>query len=234
MYRTLPAWLVAIVAVIAGCGTHYAVTVDTLADRRPHGTRYVIMSGMRDVDVGDLQFGEFATYVDRALRAQGFVPATDKGEADVAIFLSYGIGEPNVVQYEESYPMYGQVSSGGNATATASTYDSGGGYSQTKATIYQPARYGVVGVGTRTVMDISYDRYIELSALDAVVAREANQYREAWRTTIRSTGSSGDLRQVFPAMLAGALQFIGRDTGRAVELEVHANSPVVRWMRTGH
>ena len=188
---------------------------------------------MNDITPDDLQFQEFAEYVNRALRHQGFTEMRDAGDADVAIFLSDGIGEPRVVQYEQSYPIYGRVSSGGTTTASANTYSSNGEYSRTNITVNEPSRYGVVGVGTQTVTDVSYDRYIELTAIDTIALRETNDVQEAWRTTISSTGSIRHLRRTFPVILAGALPYVGRNSGSAIEVELRENHPLVHWMKTG-
>jgi hypothetical protein len=56
--------------------------------------RYIIMPGSKDVQPGDLQFLEYAGYVEKILNEKGFVKASQFADADIAVFLSYGIGNP--------------------------------------------------------------------------------------------------------------------------------------------
>ena len=46
---------------------------------------------------------------------------------------------------------------------------------------------------------------------------------QLWTTTVTSTGSSGDLRRVFPALAAAAKPYIGTNTGQIVEVELPEN-----------
>jgi hypothetical protein len=57
--------------------------------------------------------------------------------------------------------------------------------------------------------------------------RETNKLNEVWKTDIVSTGSSGDLRRVFPVLIAGAAKYIGENTGQQVNVELYEDSKEV-------
>jgi hypothetical protein len=186
---------------------------------------------MSAVPATDLQFGEFATYLKRALYSIGMRETVRPEDADVAIFLTYGIGEPRVTQYAESYPVYGQVSSASTSTVSSTAYNSYGGSSSMSGTISEPARYGVVGIGSTTVTNVTFDRYITISAVDVPTYKKTSQIAEVWKTSITSTGSSGDLRAVFPAILVGAIPYFGTNSGTQQTFTIDERDPRVLWIK---
>jgi hypothetical protein len=88
---------------ISGC-TRYRVIVDSLKDDSLYtGNNYILLSSIKDVDTNDLQFKEFSKYVIRALALKGYRQVGNIEQADMAVFLSYGIGQPEKEYY--SYKM---------------------------------------------------------------------------------------------------------------------------------
>lgn len=212
--------LCCVLLAIGGCATtRFVVQVDSLtAPERRSGSSYILLPGREDVAANDLQYREFEAYVERALNKRGFVKATSLEEADTAILLNYGIGEPQTTTYTYSLPVYGQTG-GGTATYSGSTYGSGG-YSHTTGTIQQQPTYGVVGSQTHTGSVTTYFRYLILDAVDLSAYRESQEIVPVWKTTITSTGSSGDLRRVVPVLVGAATEHIGTNTGQQVTVEL--------------
>ena len=59
---------------LSGCATSFNINVDSLATPEATSkTRYVVAPASQDVNVNDLQFIEFAGYVERALTNRGFI-----------------------------------------------------------------------------------------------------------------------------------------------------------------
>jgi len=86
--------LIVIVILISSCATYY-VYVDSISSNLTQDRKsYVLLPGNKGTPVSDLQFKEYTAYVNRALLSQGFITAKTLDEADVAIFLLYGIGDP--------------------------------------------------------------------------------------------------------------------------------------------
>jgi hypothetical protein len=214
-----------------GCATtRFAVQVDSITapDHDP-GSKYVLLPGREEVAANDLQYREFAAYVERALQARGFKQADSADEADVAILLNYGIGEPQTTTYTYSLPIYGQTG-GGKATYSGSTYGPGG-YSHTTGTIQQQPTYGVVGSQTHTGSVTTYFRYLILDAVDLRAYRESQAIVPVWKTTVTSTGSSGDLRRVLPVLVGAAVEHVATNTGQQVNIELGESDPRVLQVR---
>ena len=216
-----------------GSGTpDYLVQVDAL--RAPDATKYTtyyLFPGMKGVEPGSLQFLEYSAYVHRVLQSRGFKLADSPASAQVAIFLSYGIGEPQVTYHSVSYPIYGMVSGGQTSTVNVSTSGYGAASTTTTGTISTGPEYGVVGTGTRTETSVAYHRYLQLSAVDVKSYLARQEIREVWRTTVRSTGSSGDLRRVMPVLVAAARNAVATSTGRATEFWLREDDERVEFVR---
>jgi hypothetical protein len=214
-----------VILLVAGCaslGPRFYVDVSALRDvQLPEKRTYVVYPGQQGVDPTDLQFREFAAQLDQVLQAKGFTPAAPDARPDLVILLSYGIGEPQMSYY--SYPVFGRIS-GGTSTFTASTFGSGGG-TRTAGTISSPTRHGVVG--TRTGTRREFTRWAAVEAVDVEAFAKTQKIAQAWRTTMTSSGASGDLRRVFPVMLAAGQPYIGTNTRQQVRRVLSDESPEV-------
>lgn len=220
-----------VVISIGGCATttppKFAVTVDSLAGpaAQEHRT-YILLPGNEGATWDDLQFQEYASYVMRVLDAQKFVLAKSPEDADVAIVLSYGIGDPETRQYTYSLPVWGKTGVSSSQTyGTATSYGNTATYSGT--TTYTPS-YGITGYSSQTASVTTYFRYASITGYDFRQFKESNRQVQLWRTNISSTGSSGDLRQVFPVLVAASVPYLATNTGKQVPVELLEDDDVVR------
>lgn len=229
MNRTWPA-IFTLLALLSGCATvrplQYHVNVDSLsASSETAEKHFVLLPGNKDTPATDLQFREFAAYINRALASRGYVPAENIEKADLAIFVVYGIGNPQQHQYSYSIPTWGQTGISSSSTyGTLNTYGGYGTYSGT--TTYTPT-YGITGstshIGTYTM----YLRFLVLDALDLSEYKQTKKEVQLWKTTITSVGSSGDLRRVFPYMVTASMPHIGTNTGQQIKVVLDENDPAV-------
>jgi hypothetical protein len=126
------------------CAVSYQVEVNSLAS--PEATtkkKFVILPGMEGVELQELQFQEFARYVKKALESKGYTEAQNAYDADVAVFLNYGIGAPKETVYFHTKLVYGRTG-GGTSTIDVSSVGPDG-YSHTTGTITTPSTRTVVG-----------------------------------------------------------------------------------------
>ncbi len=196
--------------------------------------RYVLLPGLKGVKPTDLQFREFANYVERALASKGYVKADNFNDAEIAIFLVYGIGDPREHVSTYYLPVWGQTGvSSSTTTGTINTYGYYGTYSGT--THYTPT-YGITGYVPYTSSHTTYFRFMVLDAIDLDEYKRSRKFVEVWRTVVTSRGSSNDLRRVFPIMVAASLPYIGTNTGKQVKVTIMENSKAVtevKGLKTG-
>jgi hypothetical protein len=178
---------------------------------------YVLFPG----DERDPQFKEFAAYVDRALTARGYAPSVDPTTADLVILVSYGIGQPT--PRDMHVPMYAQTerSNGWELRQNREMTTSDGTFDMPLTAIYGDVYTGIVPVS-------QYGRWADVVAFDAQEYARTQTTAPVWKTTITSRGSSNDLRQVFPIMIAGAAPLLGADTNGPVSIDLTLESPQVR------
>lgn len=216
-------------AIVSGCATaqpRFLVGVDSIAADVANAKKsYVLLPANKDVAPDDLQFKEFASYVHRALKAQGFTEAPSIEKGDVLVFLAYGIGDPQQHQFSYAVPHWGQTGvSSATTYGTLQSYGSSGTYSGT--TTYEPA-YGITGYSTHVKSYTTYSRFVRLDAYDLGVYKKQKKYTQLWRTTATSRGESSDLRMVFPIIMAASKPYIATNTGRSVTVTLYEDDQAV-------
>ena len=214
---------------ISGC-TRYRVIVDSLKDDSLYtGNNYILLSSIKDVDTNDLQFKEFSKYVIRALALKGYRQVGNIEQADMAVFLSYGIGQPEKEYYSYSVPIYGETG-GGISTFNATTSGSKG-YSSTSGTIYTPPTYGIVGSSTVTGSTSTYFRWLVIESVNLNEFKKNQKVVPTCKTIITSRGSMGDLRKVFPIMVGAGADYFCDDTAGQIKIDLNENDKRVQRIR---
>lgn len=232
--RSLPIALILVVVALCGCATTEQVTfnveVDSLASSQAANKKtYLLISGNEGVTWDDLQFQEYAAYLMRVLSAQGYISAKSAEEADLAIVLSYGIGDPQTHQYSFNLPTWGQTGvSSSNTYGTATTY--GNTTSVNATTVYTPT-YGVTGYNTYTGTRTTFFRYALITGYDFEKFKETEQQIQLWKTTITSTGSSGDLRRAFPVLISASVPYLATNTGQKIDVSLKEEDELVRLVK---
>lgn len=206
----------------------FNIKVDSIGNHNGKN-KYVLLSGMKNIDDNNLQFQEFSKYLDNVLQQKGFVK-TNFENADVAIFLLYGISEPQQNTQQYSIPILGKTGISSSQTyGTANTYGTLNTYGNTgyyqgntysNQTTYHTPTYGITGYNSWTPQYTTYTRYFKINALDIEAYKNQNKQVQIWETTVTSTGSSGDLRLVFPILVVAAKDYIGTNTGKQVEIQL--------------
>lgn len=214
--------LLAAALVVSGCATvqpEFNVRVDSISGGSVDKKSFILIPGNKDTKSDDLQFKEYAAYVNRALIKQGFVPADSFEKANVAIFLVYGLGDPKEHQYSYSIPRWGQT--GVSSSYTTGTINSYGGYGLYSGTTTYTPTYGITGSTAHAGTYTTYLRFMVLDAVDLDEYKKSNKEVQLWKTTVTSSGSSGDLRRVFPILVAASQQYVGKNTGQRVEVDMY-------------
>jgi len=204
-----------------GCavGPRFLVKVDSISSTEFSSEKtstYILLPGLKDVDPNDLQFKEYASYVERALTSAGYIRVNDFKDARIAIFLSYGIGDPKEHLYSYSLPVWGQT--GVSSSTTYGTVTSYGGYASYQGTTTYTPTYGIKGYTSHVGSYTTFFRFLILDAVDLEEYRQSEKVIEVWRTTVTSKGSSGDLRRVFPVLVGAAKSYIGTNTGKQIDI----------------
>jgi hypothetical protein len=198
---------------LAGCAASRAanrcvLSVNTFAGPDAQWSLgYVVLPLNPAVQATDKDFVEYSAYLKRALDARGYHAATLEN-ADIAVFLGYGVGRPedHISFYrlpeDRSPPDPSSIPMPPNAQP--------------------PAPDG----------DGLFTRFAIINAVDVVQYRTENRLFRVWSTKIVSVGESSDLRAMFPIILAGAWDLLGKGSPEMVRREVDVDGREVRWMKS--
>lgn len=213
--------LLVVLAIFSGCVSVAPVRVSVNAfatSDAPRLKKFVILPGNPGLSEFDLGFIETKDSVERTLLERGFVPSSNPRETELYVFVSYGIGAPQVYTRSYQVPVYGQIS-GGVSTVNAVVMGPRGP-STVVGTVAQQPVYGVTGYQTSTSSTVTYTRWARIDAIDAKEFGKSKNLKSVWETKLVSTGTSGDLRLVLPSMLSAGAGFFARSSGRAIEVDV--------------
>jgi hypothetical protein len=219
---------------VYGCGSrpHFISDVNSIALSDPSiGKRYILVPGNQGITPDDLEFQEYARYIEIILRPLGFSRASTEADADIAIFVSYGVGIPQNHQYSSATPLYGQTGVTSSTTGGMIMPMGGGMASYSGNTTYTPT-YGVTGYQTQVHSYTTYMRFLEVAAYDLDAFRREKRQRQVWKTDAVSTGTNNDLRRVVPYMVAAMKPYVAGNTGQAVRVEFNENESAVAAIRT--
>lgn len=214
-HTNLIRYLLVLLLFALGCAgaQRFDVTVNGLAGSRDFdGHRYVLLPADSAVDVGDLQFLDFARTVELGLADRGLVRMEKIQEADFSVLLSWSVGDRETRTIV--FP--------GSTLASANFYSShrhsrhcrhrgGRGYGAYYAPVYSAPTIVTVTTVNRLLS-------IEARALEA--GKPARSGQPLWSTTVESRGSSDDLRRVFPVLVGAATRYFATDTGQRIETSI--------------
>lgn len=220
-----PGLLSLLLVLLSGCAVtprpmEVRSDIDALAIAEAQNRRqFVILPGNKDTGEFDLQFIEFKNYVEKALLNRGFIKSPSLQAGDVVLFLSYGVGEPQVHQYAYDVPVW-----------------SGYGYYPYYGRRYgyyprMGMMYGVGGYAQHVESYTLYRRYLMLDAYDMAAYLNKQTPQQLWKVTVQSQGQSNDLRLTLPFMVAAMQPYIATNTGQMLTVDVDEWNPLLRDIR---
>lgn len=204
---------------LTGC-VRIAVNVDSIGDQPKLTKLYILSSGMSNINDNDLQFKEYARYVNNALQEKGY-QLSDFGNANIGIMLSYGISEPHTKYSISSKPIYGQT--GVSSSFTTGSINTFGNMASLNANTTYTQNDGVIGTKIKTTSNTTYDSFITLHAIDLNKYRITKEMEPIWKITMVSNNGSSDLRKIFPIILGAGKEYIGTNTGKSVRIIISEN-----------
>ena len=220
--------LLAIAFSASGCVRAYHIQVDAISDRTATvGRVYQIMPGNKNINSNDLQFKEFAGLLVNVMAMQGYTYASASQPAEIEVYLSYGIGEPEKHTYSYTVPVWGQT--GTDVYSQTNTVTNPATSSSTQySTTYVEPQYGVTGYTEQTGEYTSYKKYVILDAYDIKNGTQGSKLNEIWKVSLAASGKINDLRKIYPALLAASVNYIGTSTGEVISVDIPADSEVIK------
>jgi hypothetical protein len=167
---------------------------------------YIIASAMKNINDDDLQFQEFARYIENALSQKGYIRKNNKEDADLIVSLAYWIGEPQT-------------------TTSTETHTTGTGYSYPVGWMWytvQPQTH------QETTTVTLYEKGLVVEAYDL---KNTGKHSQLWKTTAKLTNGEDDLRFLLPFMIRGGFDWFGVDSGKEQVVYVGGRDPMILEIR---
>lgn len=215
-------FLLIVLIILQGCQSRIVVTVDSINTKEAkEKINYIILPGNQGCDESNLEYKEFSSLAEKALKLKGFHKSKSEEEADLLIYLSYHISKPNVFQYAYETPVYGQTGYASSIkSGSVNVYKNHMNYSE--STTYQPL-YGIIGYETKIRSEVSYDYSFNLKAIDMKHYLNSQKIVPVWETRVTSFGKSEDLRKVFPIMIYASKDYFGKNSHKKIRLQIAEN-----------
>ena len=191
--------------------------------------RYILVPSNKDISPDNFEFKEYSGYMDKVLSEKGFIKSISKSDADVIIFFAYGIGSPQIKNYQYSVPVFGQT--GVSSASTTGNYNTFGNTTTYSGnTTYTPT-YGITGMTTHTGSVTLYTRMLVLDAYDYqdLIKNKTNQL---WKVTAISEGQANDLRDIIPYLIISAKPYIGISSGKKISIHLNKDDKAVQALKT--
>lgn len=188
-----------------GCGATLQAQVNTFHTLDSAPKKYVLIPTK---DQQNLEYQTYANLVRQQLNARGWMESSYE-TADVAVFMQYAIGQGRQVTF--TYPIFGTVPTGNTYTTGTANLSSYGGYSTGtySATTTQQTTVGVVGSGTDSRTEFDRALRIDMFAVPPYISDK--KMVPVLELKVHSTGSTGTLPPVMPALVRAAFEdFPGR------------------------
>lgn len=199
---------------LCGCGpTLYNINVNGYTDPAAPG---VIVPGSSFFVIDNqkapnpLLEKEIKEKINQLLTRQGY-QAVAYDQAQFYLFFSYGIGQERAasVAMPDYYTSYG--------------FGLGGGSGWRGNPFVFAAPFFTFYPGPENL----YDRWLLVNAVDGKYYREKGEFRTVWVGEARSTGTSQDLRVAIDYLLLADFQQFGKNTGKAMTVEINQEAPQV-------
>lgn len=227
MRIVLPILLTALLLSSCAAFVRFENTVTSVSDSTLVGCcSYFVVPMDEDTNTASISWRRMEKQLSTALDSRGFLKAESPEAADLAIVVGAGIGDPRTVTF--SRPVYGKTGEVVTGSTTTGSIYSYGNTATGRANTTNTSKdtYGVVG--TTTSSAAVYDRWLIVSAYDMNNKSANDDYLESWRTTVRSSGSSGDLQRVVPYMIAASQDYLGGNLASAKKVTIREGSSKVQ------
>lgn len=227
--------LAAIVACAGGCGSAYSanacnIAVNSFAGPDAEATTYIVLPLNQGVSPTDGEFQEYSAYLRKALDAHGYRSVLSFEDAQLAVFLGYGIG-----RLEDHLSSYVMPAVGRMDVTPNTTHAQMSPYGSSRMAASRMLRFSATdlrGDPSSGDGEPTFTRYAIINAVDAEEYRAEQRFMRVWSTKIVSVGHSEDLHTMFPVILAGAWDLIGANADRIVHRQVDLTGAHVLWIKS--
>jgi hypothetical protein len=212
------------------------ISIDSYGDESElTGKTYILLPYDSSISSNYLLFKELSFYVNKELDHKGYKLTQNFDSANCVVFLKYGTSSPQTFEKEVYIPIYGQTgisSSTTSGTGTLKYYPQKTEVNYTTETNYNSS-FGVVGGRTIKTSETFYAHYMMLSVFDKQTLHLDFNKSIRWKLISKLVTKDHDLRRVFPLIVVGSDDYIGKNSFQNISSEVNLKDPRLNWLLQG-
>ncbi len=198
---------------LSACQKTYEVKVDGIKDNRysfPVGTPYVLLLPPKGMVNEDFDREKAESMIKTALSVQGFYPVERLEDAELVVTVEYGLSTGRV-SFREKQTL--------NVPVTSRTQL---GYRRFP---------GIVPVSDRELVpEMVQTKYVTFSARDPNRMDQSGKPTEVWNLVVKVEDEGGDLQKYLPVLLAASMNYLGKNTGKQVEIDIGDSNEAVQYV----
>ena len=224
-----------VLVALQGCGTLYELDIVAQNPNQTgtHGT-YVLAPANADISIDSANFKKYSAQVERVLvhRDLQRLPHDQLADADMIVVLDYFVSDPIVTAYSETQPMFQSRGQGQMDSGTGSEGPSGSG---TESDSYEPDTLpdpDFAGKETYRFPRTNYSRELSLRAIsfawDGQDVKSVKSTGNLWTLMVQTVGSSPDLDEVLPVMVAAADPYIATHSDQTIKKKMNGTDKRIK------
>jgi len=184
-------------------------------------TRFVMVASDPHVRPSNPDYIAISKAVARALTSQGFEQAKAEDDSNLVVVIDWMVGDPKEVVRH----------AGGDAGTPAVTgAPPGGRGGMPIGGTNNSASFGF-GMEAQDQAHFVWIRTYTLKGVDKAAYKADPMAKALWEMTVSSEGESDDAAAAAPAVMAGAMPYIGQSTGKTVKFRISATEDSVKYVR---
>ena len=197
----------------------HSIQVNSYSSYENAGKKYFIQPAEKKLKNKNLvlEIKEFEQYIDNILKQKGYIKVDNLKNADQLIVFDYNISEPQTYTYSYDEPVWDTVL----YPEVRYREIDGKYYPYT----YWDRDYEIVGYRTKVRTKIIYTKSIFLNSFNKTKSKSF------WQVNGSVTDTSNDLRYSFPFLIKGISNYIGVNSGQAVNVVIPDDDVDVEIMR---
>lgn len=224
--------LVAVLAMVGGgCATVHRCTVEAVCNRdvSVSGFAFCVESGNPSLNREDLRFREATQYVSTALSAHGFYEVVRREDATIVVEIDFGREGPIPRAVRRPAPPVAVALPPAGGGPGGMQPPSG---EDETAELPPPPPPVIIHRVQQEIVD-DYEKFLRITARETPAAAGDRTPRQVWSVVVSITDPEEDVRTYLPLLAAAAMDAVGRDSGRPVEIVLGENDARVAFIKRG-
>lgn len=199
---------------------NYQVTVSAFKGSAIAKPVYYIDSSVAGIERKSLEFIEVKKYVEHLITPEKGRVTENASEANVILFVNFGVGDKRVDLLSYSTPVYHSVFRPGSTSTTNVQNQYGRNIGAVQTTTPPRVSSEYAGEVSGQIQIESFRKHLILEAVEASAFNRTGERNYFWKIITESVGPTADFRAILPVLTFASSGYIFKNTGKAVQTKI--------------